>query len=504
MYTRKWSRPAAEDGVGRSDFVAEHGLWDERQRAAAAEIEAHLGEVDLIRLVFGDPHGLARSKTLTVEAFRAALRGGMDYSPGPFLFDTGHAVAVDFLSDPGVDVPELLGAGNFVVVPDPVTFQLLPGGEARTAWVIGEEYLPDGRPHPLSSRHVLRKVIAAYAAQEYTPVLGLEVEWYLTRRLEGPVGNAGNGFGLQGEAPRVAAMNPGYQFNSDNAFASVAAFAHPLSALLRQLGLPLRSMEHESGPGQIETTFAPMHALDTADAMLLFRTLVKQRAAQGGYHATFMSLPRVDGFDPSGWHVHQSVVDTRTGRNLFAPDDPAAAPLSAAGLAYAEGLLRRARELCLLSVPTVNGHRRLGSGFSLSPTRIGWSPEDRTAMVRVVGAGGSRHLENRTGEPCANPYLALAAQLFAGLEGMNSDSLVPRPALGPDAAGAETLPGSLDESLSAFRQGSPADLLGTPLARCLAKLKQSELDRFRTWAEKEQPPEGEVTEWEQREYFEAF
>ncbi len=506
MYSRSWSRLYTEGGVGRPAFVTEFGLWNDQQAGAAVQIEAALDQVDLVRLVFCDPHGLARSKTLTVDAFRGVLRNGLDFSPGPFIFDTGHAVAVDFLSDPGVGVAEIAGAGNFVVVPDPLTFQVLPHGGSRTAWVLGDEYLRDGTPHPLSTRNVLRQVVARYAARELTPVVGLEVEWYLTRRLDGPVGNSGNGFGLQGAAPVVEAMNAGYQFNLDSRYDSVASFADPLVLQLLQLGLPVRTVEHESGPGQIETTFNPMLAMDTADAMLLFRTLVKQTAARRGLHATFMSLPGVDGFDPSGWHLHQSVLDDRTGRNLFAADDDAD-HLSPEGSSYVEGMLALARDLCLLSVPTVNGYRRLGSGFSLSPTRIGWSFEDRSAMIRVVGGDSSRHVENRTGEPCANPYLAIASQLFAGLDGLIDErGPVGRPALGPGSAGgpAEILPQSLGEALEAFRHGRARELLGRPLAACLTKIKASEVARFEEWCDKNRPPEGDVTEWEQREYFEAF
>ncbi len=510
MYSRSWSRPHGQDGVGRPGFVSRFGLWDQRQAEAAQRIEAALHEVDLVRLAFCDPHGLARSKTLTAPAFRAVLRNGMDFSPGPFIFDTGHAVAIDFLADPGVGVDEIVGAGAFVVVPDPLTFQLLPrdkpdADEPRTAWVLGDEHLRDGRAHPLATRNVLRQVCARYAARGLTPVVGLEVEWYLTRRLPGPTGNEGNGFGRQGPAPAVAAMNAGYQFNSDTAYDSVAAVADPLGMRLLALGLPLRSMEHESGPGQLETTFGPMLALDAADAMVLFRTQVKQACARRGLHASFMSLPGVDGFDPSGWHLHQSVVAASTGRNLFAPDGVADG-LSPDGKSYVEGLLAWARELCLLSVPTVNGYRRLTPDFTLSPTRIGWSFEDRGAMVRVAGGASSTHVENRVGEPCANPYLAIAGQLFAGLDGLAGTAAADgRERAGAAPTGAvEALPQSLPEALDAFRAGRASELLGQPLAACLAKLKHSEVTRFQKWSASAGPRAGEVTEWEQREYFAAF
>lgn len=537
-YRRPWRSVSAEDSVGLPAFAASAGLWDDKQTAAAAQIEAALDAVDLVRLVFCDPHGLARSKTLTAATFRAVLRNGMDFSPGPFIFDTGHAVAVDFLADRGgvggvrgggfrsggVGVGEIVGAGDFVVIPDPLTFQVLPQADPRTpprtAWVIGDEFLRAGTQHPLSTRDVLRRVVARYTRRGLTPVIGLEVEWYLTRRLPGPPGHAGNGFGNQGAAPLVEAMDSGYQFNLDSFSESLAPVTNPLALMLLELGLPLRTMEHESGPGQVETTFHPLAAMDAADAMLLFRTMVKQTCTRLGYHATFMSLPRIDGFDPSGWHIHQSVIDTATGRNEFCAGE-AIDGISPAAKSYIEGLLARSSDLCLLSVPTVNGYRRLGPGYALSPTRIGWNTEDRGALIRVTGGGASMHVENRVGEPSANPYLAMAAQLSAGLEGLAGD---PAPAPGPPAPGPPDgaqpgtspaiLPQSLAEALAAFRQGRAAELLGEPLAACLTRLKESEVSRFQQWCEREQMDAGQVasgqfaagqvTEWEHREYFENY
>ncbi|MGF1428706.1 glutamine synthetase [Kitasatospora sp. LaBMicrA B282] len=505
MFSRSWSTPAAEGSVGTESFVADHRLWGQDRLAAAERIEAALDGVDFVRLAFGDPHGLVRSKTLTARTFRGVLRNGMNFSPGPFLKDTACTTAVDYRGEHGIGVDEIAGLGNFVVVPDPLTFQQLPGEGPRTAWVIGDEYLRDGTPHPLSSRGVLHRVLADYAERGLSPVLGLEVEWYLSRRLDDDPGNQGNGFGRQGPAPRVAAMNAGYQFNLDCAYDTVAHLTDPLGLALLELGLPLRSMEHEMGPGQVETTFDPMSALDTADAMLLFRAFTKQWCARRGHHASFMSQPLIEGADPSGWHLNQSLVESATGRNVFSAEGLSAG-LSPNSKAYADGLQSWLRDLFLLSVPTVNGYQRLGTQHALSPTRVGLSLEDRTAMLRVVGSGAGARIENRIGEPSANPYLNIAAQLFAGLQGLQG--LERATAAGAPAAesatGEETVPQSLREALEAFRAGRAAQLLGAPLAACLAKLKESEVRRYEAWALHTAPAPGQVTEWEQREYFANF
>jgi glutamine synthetase len=311
----------------------------------------------------------------------------------------------------------------------------------------------------------------------------------------------------------VEPLNAGYQFNLDTYTNSLTEIMDPLSMTLLDLGLPLRTVEHESGPGQVEVTFDPMLALDAADAMLLFRTIIKQTCARRGFHASFMALPGIASFDPSGWHLHQSVLSTTTDRNVFTVDNTEG--MSAEGKAYVEGLLALAREFCLLSVPTVNGYWRLRSEFTLSPTRIGWSYEDRTAMVRVLGVGSSTHVENRVGEPCANPYLSIAAQLYAGLDGMTAltggarpDGLEPVPDTdvhSGEERPADVLPQSLSEALDVFRRsGHARTLLGGPLASCLVKLKESEAARYEAWCDKNQPPAGQVTEWEHREYFEVY
>ncbi|MEU7563790.1 glutamine synthetase family protein [Streptomyces eurythermus] len=498
--------------TGSTGFVARHGLWNDDQRAAAERLEGLLDGLEFVRVGFGDPHGLFRSKTLTVDAFRTVLRNGMDMSQGPYVFDTGHAVAVDFFAEGGgIGIPELTGAGDFLVVPDPLTFRELPYTEARTGWVVGDEYLRDGTPHPLSSRAVLRRVLDRARAGGWSFVVGLEVEWYLTR-LSASAGPAGvGGFGVQGDAPAVEVVDGGYQFNLDGLTDALMPVLTPLARTVRALGLPLRSVEHEAGPGQVEFTFDPMEGLAAADAMLLFRTVAKQVAARQGHHASFMALPGIAGFDPSGWHLHQSLFrEAAPGgelRNAFTAED-GASPLSETGAAYVGGLLEHARAVSALCVPTVNGYRRLAERYSLSPDRVVWSPENRGAMVRVLGAPGepATHVENRLGEPCANPYLYLAAQLAAGLDGVERGLRPGAPATDPHAPDARAVPRDLDEAVTALADSALCrELLGAPLTECLVRLKRSESARFAEWLAKAGPVEpGEVTQWEHREYFGTF
>jgi glutamine synthetase len=493
--------------TGRVGFVARHGLWDEHQQEAAEQVLRRMESIDRVRVAFGDPHGLPRSKTVSAETFRTVLRNGLDFSPGPFVFDTAHAVAVDFFAaDGGIGVPELTGAGDFIVVPDPMTFVELPYTEGRVAWVIGDEYLRDGTPYPLSSRGALKRLLASAHSRNLDYVVGLEVEWYLTKLTEpGTSVSDIGGFGIQGKPPRVEPVDAGYQFNADWLLDALEPVLAPLSDTLTGLGMPLRTFEHESGPGQLEFTFDPLEGLVAADSMLLFRMVVKQLCARLGYHASFMALPGIPGFDPSGWHLHQSLADRTTGVNLFAAADDV---ISVLGQQYIGGLLDNAAAASLLCVPTVNGYRRTSEQFSLSPDRVAWAEEHRGAFIRVLGAGGeeSTHIENRIGEPAANPYLYLAAQLGAGLDGIER-GLTLGPAAGdPHETSIAALPGDLREALGAF-DGSAlySRILGEPLTACLKALKGSELRRYEEWLAKADPVGAtEVTEWEHAEYFRVF
>ena len=271
----------------------------------------------------------------------------------------------------------------------------------------------------------------------------------------------------------------------------------PILEILRSniaaLVLPLRSIEVEFGPSQVEFTFRTAPGLESADSMMLFRSAVKQVAQRHGYHATFMCRPRLPNVMSSGWHLHQSLRDQKTGANAFM--DPTEA-LSAIGRHYMAGLLEHARAAAAFSTPTLNGYKRYRP-FSLAPDRAIWGRDNRGVMVRVLGGPGdpATHLENRVGEPAANPYLYMASQVVSGLDGIRRQ-LDPGPSAdAPYEAKAPALPRNLAEALEALsgnqvmREG-----VGDFFVDYYLKLKQAEIDRFN----------AEVSDWEQREYFSLF
>jgi glutamine synthetase len=470
-------------GVGRNGFVATHRLHTPEQSAAAVEVAARIRELGLrtVRTVIVDQHGVPRSKFLSADAAISALANGLDFSGAIFSLDTANSVFPPAFADGGgFGIPELTGFPDIVIVPDPTTFKVLPWAD-RTGWIICDAYFSSGRPVPLDSRAQLRTQLARLDAAGYRYLVGLEVEFYITRRTDG--GRIGlTDTGQPGATPVVEPLAHGYQYLSEARLDGVNDILTRLRDGLYELGLCPRSMEDEWGPGQMEFTFSPAEGLVAADDMILFRTAVKAICARHGLLASFMCWPGLPNFFPSGWHLHQSLLEGATGRNAFAADDQV--PSATAGQ-FAAGLLRSARAMTLLCTPTLNGIRRFRP-YSFAPDRVAWGIENRGALVRVQGAAGdpSTHLENRLGEPAANPYLYLAANLAAGRAGIE-------------------LPATMGEAIDAF--GADPLLrreLGDGFVDYLVMMKRFELARAE---EASVAMEGQVvSEWEMREYFEFF
>ncbi|HEX5958832.1 MAG TPA: glutamine synthetase, partial [Hyphomicrobiaceae bacterium] len=205
--------------------------------------------------------------------------------------------------------------------------------------------------------------------------------------------------------------------------------------------------------------------------------------------------PRIPNVMSSGWHLHQSLKDRTTGANAFVPAQPGNL-LSDMGRHFLAGLLTHARAASVFTTPTLNGYKRFRP-HSLAPDRAVWSHDNRGVMVRVMGGAGdpATRLENRVGEPAANPYLYMASQVLAGLDGLQRRLDPGPPADTPYDTNAEPLPRSLEEAVQVLRTDAfYREALGAGFVDYLLTLKEAEIARFH----------AEVTEWEQREYFEMF
>ncbi len=477
-------------------LVERAGLWNDDRKAATREVERRIqaGELTVVRLSFADQHGILRGKTLTAGEIAGAMKNGVGFSATMLLKDTSHRTVFPVWGPGGAfGAKEWEGAADVVMLPDPSTFRVLPWAP-HTGWMLCDIVFADGRPVPLSTRHVCRQALSSLAEAGYDFVAGLEVEFHLFKLERNRLGSSDAGQpGLPGEPPDVSLLNQGYQYLTEQRYDEVDPILEILRTNIAGLGLPLRSLEIEFGPSQIEFTFRAGSGLDPADAMVLFRSAAKQVAQRNGYHATFMCRPKLPNVMSSGWHLHQSLKDRKTGANAFVD---ATEPLSATGMHFMAGLLSHARAAAAFSTPTLNGYKRYRP-FSLAPDRAIWARENRGVMVRVLGGPGdpATHLENRVGEPAANPYLYMASQIVCGLDGLTNRTDPGPSADTPYEAKAPLLPHSLEEALGALHDDKALRAgLGDFFVDYYLKLKQAEIDRFA----------AEVSDWEQREYFSIF
>jgi glutamine synthetase len=484
---------SSEERTARS-FVERHGLWSDAQFEAAANadkcIEEH--ELEVVRLSFPDQHGVLRGKTVMAGEAAAMMRNGCSLTTTLLAKDTSHKTVFPvFTPGGGFGMAEMEGGGDFLMIADPTTFRVLPWA-ARTGWVLCDIYFGNGRPVPFSTRHVFRRALEKLADAGFDYMAGLEVEFHVFK-LDNPRLSPSDAT-WPGEAPEVSLISQGYQYLTENRFDQMEPILETVRREIVALGLPLRSVEVELGPSQCEFTFHPQLGLAPADTMMLFRSAVKQICRRRGYHASFMARPKVANVMSCGWHLHQSLRDRRSNANAFMSTDKEL--LSRAGQGFLAGLLAHARAAAAFTTPTINGYKRY-RGYSLAPDRVIWGRDNRGVMVRVLGAPGdaATRLENRVGDPAANPYLYMASQIFSGLDGMER-MLDPGPSADtPYEAAAVHLPKSLEEALRALREDiSLADGFGRNFIDYYVRIKDAEIARY----------QSEVTEWEQREYFELF
>ena len=484
-------------------FIEKHGLWSDAQRTQAAELKKRVAseKLELVRVAWADPHGASRAKAVSIAAFLDALSSGYNINVATTTLDSaGGRVFRSFTRGGGMGLDEMTGSPNLVAVPDPSTFRVLPWAPT-VGWILCDEYFRDGTPFHFSPRHLLRKQLRR---TKHDLMVGLEVEWYLARVAEDELNDEHVGIpGLRGRPVRTSPMEPGYSYHSETNMDLMQPVFDELARTYAKLGLPLRSIENEWGPGQVECTFGAQSALRTADDLVLFRTATRQVCRRLGCFATFMARPALKGYYASGWHLHQSLVDGK--KNAFTPER-GDEPLSPVGKAFLAGLLQNAVASTVFATPTVNGYRRFKPN-SLAPDRAGWGFDHRGAMIRVLGGAGdpATRLENRIGEPAANPYLYIASQLVAGLDGMERN-LQPGPRDDdPYSAERPLLPKSLGEALDVLEKDSLFRAqFGEVFINYYLKLKRSELGRFQAWVEENRAATDEPTAWEQNEYFDFF
>ncbi|HNP71513.1 MAG TPA: glutamine synthetase family protein [Kouleothrix sp.] len=383
-----------------------------------------------------------------------------------------------------------IAESDMFLVPDLDSFAPIPWDQAAgfpTARMICDVYTPDGKPFAGDPRYILKQAVDAAARRGMVYNVGPELEFFLFK-------TDTNGRPLP-DPHDVAGY---FDVSTDMA----THIRRQMVRALAEFGIEVEAAHHEVAIGQHEIDFQYGPALRTADHTVTFRTTLKAIAQQQGLHATFMPKP-IAGINGSGMHVHQSLSDSATGRNLFY-DANEPYGLSATARHFIAGLLAHAKGMIAILAPLVNSYKRLVPGYE-APVYLSWGRTNRSALVRVPRISPQRphatRIELRCPDPSCNPYLAFAVMLKAGLDGIERKLPLPEAAeedlyhVDPRARALETLPGSLGEALAELERDQViGEALGPHVLERFVEAKTQEWDSYRL----------AVSQWELDRYLAVY
>lgn len=427
--------------------------------------------VRYINLQFSDIIGIVKQITIPVAQWGVAI---------------DHGIWFDGSSVEGF---ARIAESDMYLVPDLATFAVLPW-ETRpltTARVICDVCTPNGAPFTGDPRYVLKQAMAAAAEMGYTYYTAPEVEFFLFQ--PGPDGQIST-------KPHDSASY--FDVSTDLAH----SVRRQMVEALTELGIEVETWHHEVAVGQHEIDLRYDQALRTADNTITLRTTLKAIAQRNGLFCTFMPKP-ITGINGSGMHTHQSLADLHTGQNVFA-STTGRYGLSEVALNFVAGQLAHARGFSAIVAPLVNSYKRLVPGFE-APVYLSWARTNRAALIRVPRVNPDRpsstRIELRNPDPSANPYLAFAAMLVAGLDGIRQRLEPPDPAeenlyqIDMDRWSPQPMPSSLGEALEALQQDEVIQTaLGNHLCERYVEAKMAEWDEYRLT----------VSQWEINRYLSAY
>jgi glutamine synthetase len=434
--------------------------------------ENRIGEVECL---VPDLNGVIRGKVFPAQKFLQSERDGSLRIPSSVytLTVTGEyaddADDIASLSDPDV-----------VLRPDLDTICVAPGYKTPTAFVFADAYHSDGRPYDIAPRYVLKHVMETYKKEGLVPVVAPELEFYLTQvntdpdlPLAPPAGRSGRS--------ETAPQPYGLEAITEYEDLIETIYEHAEAASLH-----LDTMIHESGTAQLEINFNHGDPVHVSDQVLVFKRIVRQVALKHGVYATFMAKP-MENQPGSAMHLHISVVNGKTGANLFGAPREQNEGNTEMFRHFVGGLQKYLGQVAPLFAPNVNSFRRMRPDFS-APINLQWSYDNRSCGLRVpISQPENRRIENRLPGADANPYLAISASLVCGFIGIR-DKIEPSPMIEGSAYDRErTLPRTLDEALDRFRLCTPVmEMLGEHFCSAFQRIKAHELAAF----------EGVISSWE--------
>ncbi|CAH0119910.1 MULTISPECIES: type I glutamate--ammonia ligase [unclassified Paenibacillus] len=427
--------------------------------------------VRYIRLQFTDLMGIIKNVEIPISQLPKALDNKM-------MFD-GSSI------EGFVRIEE----SDMYLYPELDTWMIFPWttGDGKVARLICDVYNPDGTPFAGDPRGVLKRVLKQAAELGFTAMnVGPEPEFFLFKTDE--KGNPTLEVNDQGGYFDLAPSDLGENCRRD------------IVLTLESMGFEIEASHHEVAPGQHEIDFKYANAVEAADNIQTFKLVVKNIARQHGLHATFMPKP-LFGVNGSGMHCHQSLF--RGKENAFY-DESDVLGLSETAKQYVAGILKHARGFAAITNPTVNSYKRLVPGYE-APCYVAWSAKNRSPLIRIPASRGlSTRIEARNPDPAANPYLALAAMLAAGLDGIKNKMALQPPVnqniyiMNEEERaenGISSLPSTLKEAIEELKNDEViTHALGEHIVSHFIEAKEIEWDMFRI----------QVHPWERDQYLSAY
>ena len=437
-----------------------------------------------VKVAVSDIDGILRGKYLHIDKFKGATEpypaGGFGFCDVVFGWDS---------SDQCYDNTSVTGWQHGF--PDALarldldTARNVPW-DNNVPFFMGEFINSDGTPHPLCPRQTLKKVLKRAAKMGVNPMCGMEFEWF--NFLE----NSHSWESKKGVGPTP--LTPGMFGYSLLRMNQNREFFNAIQDEMLQFGVPIEGLHTETGPGVYEAAIAFSDALTQADRAILFKTGTKEIGVRFGIMPSFMAKWNAAYPGCSG-HIHQSMSDGK--KNLFA-DAKGRHGMSKMFESYLAGQVAHLMEFAPMFWPTINSYKRLVDGF-WAPVKPTWGVDNRTASFRVIaGSPKSTRLETRCPGADVNPYLAMAAVIAAGLDGVEKGMKLTAPAIHGTNGGAENIPRAprtLIETTRNFQQSKVArDWLGDTFVDHFAATREWE---WRQWLDG-------VTDWELKRYFEII
>jgi glutamine synthetase len=366
---------------------------------------------------------------------------------------------------------ELVGPmdGDMMLQPDPDSMRLVPWAADPTAQIIHDCHTREGELHPLATRNVLKRVLALYEAEGWKPVVAPEVEYYLVQKnidpdneLEPPIGRSGR-------------REAGRQSHSIDAVNEFEPIVEEMYDFCEAQQLDVDTLIHESGLAQLEINFLHGDALNLADQVFVFKRTMRETALRHGIYATFMAKP-MEHEPGSALHIHQSIVDVDTGKNIFSRNDGSEHERFRH---FIGGLQHYTPGAIAFFAPSVNSYRRFTPDVC-APINLHWGFDNRTTGLRVPDSDPqARRVENRFPGADANPYLAIAVSLACGYLGMKQELGASEPHEGDAFQESIALARSLEEALRLLDElDDLKDVLGARFVKAYSAVKREEFEAF--------------------------